>query len=376
MFKNRKINKFLKKADSFFNNEDYVDALSVYNDILSIDSKNLHALYKKALILSMDEKYEESLKVLDSIMDIAICIDAILLKGRIYVHLNNYSKAVNYYDMAADESLFDFYKFTDELGYYSIDNFFVFNGGIYEDIYMYLCNIILDKKEVPQIRLFKAYILSELNRGVDALNEIESVLLSMPYNDRAYEIKASTLIKLKQYADSLKTIEEGLKLNPNSHYLILNKAKAYYGMEKFDNALRFCNEYISLENNSPEGYFMISRILFKKGNYNSALENINIALEKFNLNKNNSSIEEFSYKWYSFKALILYKLGKFEDSENIFNCLFKKEPSEPRNYYFKAKISFDEGNYYGSLDYINKTLELDPGCSEAVKLKNQIEINY
>lgn len=373
MFRNRKVNKFLKKADSFFSNKNYDDALDIYDNILSKNPKNLHALYKKALILSIKKEYSESLNILDSILDITICVEAILLKGRIYIHLDNYSKAVNYYNMAADDSLFDFYKFIDEIGYYSIDNLFVFNGKIYEDIYLYLCDIILEKKDVPEIRLFKAYILSEIKHEKEALIELDHVLELMPNMARAYEIKASTLIKLKKYEDSLKTIEEGLRLNPNSSYLILNNAKAYYGLENFDDALNFCNKYISLENTSSDGYFLLSRILFKKGEYNFALENINIALKNFKLNLDNSSLDEFSYKWYSFKALILYKIGKSEDANNILECLFNKEPLEPRNYYFKAKILFDEGNKKESLKYLNKSLEIEPGCDEALKLKNQIE---
>ena len=226
MFENLKVKKFLKKADSFFNSKNYDDALEIYDIVLSKDSKNLHALYKKALILTIKEEYSESLKLLDSLLDIDICIEAILLKGRIYTHLNNYSKAVSYYNMAADDSLFDFYKYAGEIGYYAVDNLFVFDGKIYEDIYFHICDILLDKYDNPQIRLFKAYILSETKHEKEALKEIEYVLATVPNSSRAYEIKASSLIKLKQYEESLKTIEEGLVLNPKSSNLVLIKAKS------------------------------------------------------------------------------------------------------------------------------------------------------
>ena len=368
MFKNIKINKLLRKLDLEFNNKNYDDALNIANDILYSDKNNKKVLYKKALILFNKMEYEESLSVLNYLLAINRCIDALLLKGRIHCHLEDYENSLNFYKEASIN--FDFFKFNNEMVYYATHPF-LFEGGVYTKIFLDLCNMILENEDIIEVRLFKSYVLSEINRNEDALNNINYILARDSNNEKALSLKSSILINLNQYEDALILINKSLKLNPNNIQFIDNKANLFYELGEYDKAEELCNEY-----NLKDGfgnYQLLSRIKYKKEDYFSALQNIDIALDKFYQNPNFDDRLEFAYVYYRFKSLILLKLGEIDKSYKIIDCLIEKEPENAKNYCLKAMILFEEEKYEESLDFIQKTLDLNSDCEEAIELKGKIE---
>ncbi|WP_407461377.1 tetratricopeptide repeat protein, partial [Methanobrevibacter sp.] len=73
------------------------------------------------------------------------------------------------------------------------------------------------------------------------------------------------------------------------------------------------------------------------------------------------------------KSLILYNLKEFDEANDICDCLIEKEPKNAKNYCLKSMILFEEGKYEESLGLIQKTLELNPDCEDAIELKEKIE---
>ena len=97
-----------------------------------------------------------------------------------------------------------------------------------------------------------------------------------------------------------------------------------------------------------------------------------------NQNKLKESSKEFynvfiSYNQFLLKSLILYNLKEFDEANAICDCLIEKEPENAKNYCLKAMILFEEEKYEESLDFIQKTLNLNSDCEEAIELKEKIE---
>ncbi len=367
MLKNRKIKKLLRMLDLEFNNKNYDHAINIANDILTLDKNNINVLYKKALILFNKKEYEESLLVLEYLLAIGWCIDALLLKGRVYSYLNDYENSLNSYKEASLH--FDFLKFNKEMIYYA-ENPFLFDEGVFTKIFFDLCNIILDNEDIIEVRLFKAYVLSQINRNDDALKNINYILVKDSNNEKALSLKSSILIKLSQYDDALTLINNSLKLNPNNIQFLDNKANLFYQLGEYDKAEELCTEY-NLKD-SFGNYQLLARIKYKKEDYISALENIDIALDKFYQNPYFEDRFEFAYVYYRLKSLILLKQGELDKSYKIVDCLIQNEENA-KNYCLKSMILFEEGKYGESLGLIQKTLDLNPDCEEAIELKNKIE---
>ena len=367
MFKERKINKILNRLNSSYDDEGYDSALFYCEMILDIDSKNQCALYKKALILYDKCEYEESLSVLDHLLSIDYCIDAFLLKGRVYCNLNDYENSLNSYKEASIN--FDLDKMNNEMTYYA-SHPSLFDKGIHTKIFIDLCNIILDNADIIEVRLFKSYVLSEIGRSRDALNNVNYILAHNPNNEKAISLKSSILISLNHFDEALALINEGLNLYPNNLQLIDTKARLYYALSDYDEALEICKEYNSMDDFG--NYYLLSKIEYKKGDYSLALKNIDIALDKFFKNPNFDDKKEFSHAYYWYKSLILSKLDRFDEANKICDCLIEKEESA-KNYCLKSMILFKEGNYTDALIFIDKALELDCECDKALELKNNIE---
>jgi tetratricopeptide (TPR) repeat protein len=90
-----------------------------------------------------------------------------------------------------------------------------------------------------------------------------------------------------------------------------------------------------------------------------------------------SSIEFYNvfinYDQFLLKSLILYNLNEFDEANMLCDCLIEKEPENAKNYCLKAMILFEEGKYEESLGFIQKTLDLNPDCEDAIELKEKIE---
>ena len=367
MFKNRKIKKLFKKLELNLNNQNLDEALIIVNKILSLDENNINALYYKALILYNKCEYAKSLSILNFLLNINYCVDALLLKGRIYCVLNEYENSLDCYKEASFD--FDLEKINKELAYYA-EHPSLFDEGIHTKLFIGLCNIILDNMDIIEVRLFKAYVLSEIGHNENALNNVNYVLARDPLNEKALYLKSSILININQYDNALAVINKGLDLYPENIQFLNEKSRLFYELSNYDESEKLCDKFNSLDDFG--NYYLLSKIKYKKGDYALALKNIDIAIEKFFENPIFDDKTEFSYVYYWYKALILSKLSQFDEANKIIDCLLEKEESA-KNYCLKSMILYEMKDYENALMFVNKALDLKPDCKQAIELKEKIE---
>lgn len=287
--------------------KNYSLSLEYLESILLLDDNNKEALFKKACIYIELNKYSDAFLILNSLEKTT---DVLLLKGRIFILQKDYPNGLKYYKEASE--LYDFDKFNQELIYYahtsSLDN------EINRKIFLELCDIILENDDIDEIRLLKSSTLYLYYKNYDAaLNNINYILAHNPKNINALELKSSILRSYEKYDEALNTATDALNLGACDALLYYTKIYSLYKLDYFDEAENFCKEYISLNPLDSEGFLLLSKIFFKKENYDLALSNIDSAL---NYSSQEDDLEDYcDINW--FKALILFTIKDYQQSINI-----------------------------------------------------------
>ena len=380
MLESFKIKVLLKKADSLFNQEKYDDSLIYYEEILSLNNNHIKSLYKKALVFYLKDSYKESLKTLESIYEFDNCEEALLLMGRISFLIGEYENAINYYKLSLDVNIFKYGKYVDEFLFFGDVKYKYVSSNYLEfsNFSLDLCDLLLEKFEDEDTKLWKAYKLHSLGRNEESLELLDNLNDVSFNNPLFYFLKSSIFLDWGMYEQSLKYSEKALYLDSNDVLSILVKAKDLYYLGNFKDALYYFNKANLIEDIS-DSYLFISKINIKEENWIISLENINKAI-MFEKKYNDSLKKEFSivyngkdfYDLFFYKSLILFKLKRFHDANDICDCLLEKEESA-KNYCLKSMILYEMDDYENALMFVNKALDLKPDCKQAIELKEKIE---
>ena len=309
MLESFKIKVLLKKADSLFNQEKYDDSLIYYEKILSLDNNHIKSLYKKALVFYLKDSYKESLKTLESIYEFDNCEEALLLMGRISFLIGEYENAINYYKLSLDVNIFKYGKYVDEFLFFGDVKYKYVSSNYLEfsNFSLDLCDLLLEKFEDEDTKLWKAYKLHSLGRNEESLELLDNLNDVSFNNPLFYFLKSSIFLDWGMYEQSLKYSEKALYLDSNDVLSILVKAKDLYYLGNFKDALYYFNKANLIEDIS-DSYLFISKINIKEENWIISLENINKAI-MFEKKYNDSLKKEFSivHNGKDFYDLFFYK---------------------------------------------------------------------
>ena len=345
MLNNFKIRKLLQKLDYSMNNNNLKDASNICDQILFIDSSNPQALFFKARILVLQ---------------------------------NNVDGGMDYYYKALQTDYFDVSKWVDEVMYYGdgdIDSN-CYQSENRDEICLELSSLCLDKYQKNiSLSIYKSQSLCNLGKYEESLDSI--TLGFTPEDGELYLFQCLgqcfPLNDLERWDDLLIASSNGLNINPEDPSLNYFKGLSLYYLGRINESEGFFNKYLLLTNNS-KAYYYLSKIEFKRNSFKKALKLINQTIEiseKEQLESEDAGINDCDY---FLKSLILYKLRKFDEAIRICDCLIEKEPENAKNHCLKAMILFEEGDYEESLGFIQKALDLNPDCEDAIELKDKIEI--
>lgn len=258
MFNRLKINRLSKKACEFLNNEDYDNASLLYDEILELDSNNINALYNKSLVYFNKKQYSKSLDLLDDLLEIQENFDAILLKGRNLIFLNNFEDGLNCYKNSLNRGDFDLLKYLDEITYFGNPIVFKDNKMMFE-ISLSLCDFYLEKNSDVFVSYYKGHALSNLGRLEEAVDAFSLTLSLDPSFIFAYSTESEILFKMGRYDDALALLDYGLKIHPEGK-LNYNKSLILYRLDEFDEALTYINKYLESESEDEDGIELKNQI--------------------------------------------------------------------------------------------------------------------
>ncbi|MGD9226934.1 MAG: tetratricopeptide repeat protein [Desulfobacterales bacterium] len=110
-----------------------------------------------------------------------------------------------------------------------------------------------------------------------AQDELSQAIEIDPENAEAYFWRARTFIRMGQYDEAIGDLKEVVDLNPRYSPAYDNLGWLLMRRNKYDESLTYLNKSIELKADNGWAHYMRSRIFFKKGDLQTALENAKTA---------------------------------------------------------------------------------------------------
>ena len=123
----------------------------------------------------------------------------------------------------------------------------------------------------------KGYKHYKENRLKKAQDELSLAIEIDPKNAEAYFWRARTFIRMEQYDDAIGDLRAVVDLNPRYSPAYDNLGWLFMRRNKYDESLTYLNKSIELKPDNGWAHYMRSRIFFKKGDLQKALENAKTA---------------------------------------------------------------------------------------------------
>lgn len=290
------INDLIDKAFELHKNGKFLEAKSMYEDILNISPDNVEALNLYAQILSQFKEYDKAVELFEKLYNITSFQGIKYEIAKIYFLKNEFDISLEYLNQITEKNI-DVYNLQSiiytKLG--QIDNAISSYRailGINPDLYIALYNLSMLYKSSEKYDLalecaLKAYALNNSDTSLilhlaslyDVLNIkdkmvvfLEKVLQQNPDNELLLVKLAIEYTALKDPVKSVAYYEKCLKINENNFEALVNLAALLIDIEKYDYAIVLAKRAISLSPANLRGYHVLFLIYRDKKDYPKAVE--------------------------------------------------------------------------------------------------------
>lgn len=210
----------IRKARKFLEEEQYDNAITLFDSALLLNSGHAEALNGKGLALYKKKKYEEALECFREVLKIkpknpeaSTFVD--IITDRIDKERNT---AVKYYEKYIDHDD-TLVKRTEEKVKQAID----------------------ESTQIPAELIKKGDQFYEKAMYQDAILCYDQALKIEPHSELASKNKGVALSKLGKYNEAIDCYDKALEINPNDAHLWYSKGHVFYDMGKIDEARRCYN---------------------------------------------------------------------------------------------------------------------------------------
>lgn len=164
----------------------------------------------------------------------------------------------------------------------------------------------LDPNDKQNI-ITRSQILLELERPLEALNELNLVLSNDSENLNALYYRAEAHSSLSDFDKALNDINKIMKLDTGADYMYKKRGECYLNMSMYNDALSDFSKALEIDKTDPDIYFDVGNIYSILGNYEKAIDYYNLTFEV-----------SPNYYWASRvnrnRAYAKYQLGKREEA--------------------------------------------------------------
>ncbi|MDN5553492.1 tetratricopeptide repeat protein [Prevotella sp.] len=126
-------------------------------------------------------------------------------------------------------------------------------------------------------------VKGQIELGLGNLKESEFIYNSLldkePYSTEYWNQLASTQLLNSEFSDCISSSEFSIAINPNDADAILNKSNGLFGLENFEESLKYSKRYIELCPDEYSGYILQGMALNNLGRYEEAIDIFNKALK-------------------------------------------------------------------------------------------------
>ncbi len=356
--------------------DDLNNAEGLLRKALNYNHSNTDAKYALANLLYNKKIYDESEILLLNILEDKICSKSYFLIGEINFAKNLLDKAINYYSIAID---IDNRK---PLYFYSLAMAYSLKGFMREaeeyyleavklspnnlDYNYTLAYLYYQTKQIAKAKQKLSYILSINSHHVEALilkaliysdNDdvinanriIDEVLSRVSTNDFAFYVKALIYKKLSWWDKAIETIKRAIEIKPDSLEYLSELTKYYYESKLYKEARTLSYKIIELDPKYLFAYIQLAKVFIKLEDYETALKNIELAL----------NFDNNSHEAYYLKAIVMKKSEINNFAIENAKIAISLAPDKIDYYEFVAQVYFLQKKYKEAYTYFKEASSLD-----------------
>ena len=400
----------------------YEEALLNINKTLKLEPSYYKYLYRKGVLLYNLGKYDESLLEIDKVLKLEHDYhNALHLKGINFFYLEKYDEALKYIDKALKieenpqilkvkiDILNELKRHNEELK--CCDRLIKIDSNN-EDNYITkvitLLSLNCDKKALSLIN----QILKDNNDNITAWNYKSIIfyykgnyLKALKYSNNALSITKSDLwvlsikililLQLAKFKDVSKCLKEYyMAMDKNNKkemawYLVLKRI-LYYKLNENEEALKYSNKCLKIDNKNVDNYLYKIQILKELG-HEKELEkcckstlslidetlktnngDVELKLDKVDVYINlkecdkaikllkSIEIDSSDKRSFNYKGILLNKIKSFDEALENYDKALAIDPENPYFLNNKSDVLLELNRFDESLDAVNKALEIIP----------------
>ncbi len=322
------------------------EALELLKRVMKLDPNNKEAIkegYLLARSLGDDEALSEFLEKLVELDPEASNFHYEL--GEVYMRLREYDKAIREFRRALELSPGDL-EIAMKLGDALI------KAGRYAEARELFSQLYAIDPTDPKI-LEKLSIISHLMGDTDlAIKYLEEAVALDPTNLDYVKGLAKMLRdagRLNDAANYLKAVVEEQPNDPVANALL---GEIYFRQKLYGSASYYLRQAITLDPKLSWVYDLLIKVHLAKGDYSSALDDINLILGYLETQGDSEEL----YKWYYRKCQVLVELDRDKEALELANLILPRAKGLYK-YALKAFITFHQGNPFEAIDILKSALD-------------------
>ncbi len=229
-------NASLEKGNTFFDEENYEEAVACYDKAIKADRYNATAYGNRAAALNFLGRYQEALETVEKALEISP-MDAMLFlnKGDILSSMGKNEEAIVEFDKALEKSpeLLEAYR-SKGAAYYDL--------GKYEEAIAEFDKALRIDSGYSTALLWMAQ--AYLSQGNDemALDSCDRAIFKDKKNPEGYRKKADILMEMRDYEAAFDVIDKAIALNKESIDSYLDKLSMLFALKRYEECIAFGEE--------------------------------------------------------------------------------------------------------------------------------------
>lgn len=304
---------YFARAEKYFKNKSYQQALYDYDHAAKLDPQNSKAFHKAATCFFETGDHSSAIKYANEALKIDprdseamfIAAAAKAKLGRLVEATEDYSGLLE----SIPETLSELRLAT--LNNRS-NNYFVM--GKNEAALADAKAVLKMQPENKGAHLNRAEIMMSMRQYENAFDDVNTVLKSDPKSDRAHELRGRIHMLKKDHSKAIEDFTDAINLGRKSPEIYLDRAKAHQALGDNESALNDSKQAVLVETSNPTPKFYHAYFLSKSGKYKESLIETEALLTVY---KRDADL-------WLLKATALAKTGQKSEAEKIVNSITEK----------------------------------------------------
>lgn len=250
------------------------------------------------------------------------------------------------------------------------------NGATYENVKDDLKKLYIEiKSEIESLKEFLEEIKEFTLKIKERKEEVKTFVSpsELLQRLRITEVDLTTFIDKGwnaiakgNYEEAISILEKAKELAPDNTKVLTLLGWAYTQIGKYDDALILYQKILTIEPNNTLAMKDMGYICYKKGIYGEAIEHFARVL------KMNNNPTATLYTLY-YMGLVYLDREMYDDAEEFFKKAIEKGPNLQEAYYHLAITYERKGEVDKSIEYLRKTIEINPETRFAENAKKKLE---